>query len=94
MCTWLLDNDLIGQLFGDSIHLEVLKNCTSILVFLAINKELSTDMIKLVYQSSIEQHESTRTVIWNMLIETIKVVLIITTNARYSILIVLNYCIL
>ncbi|CAF0871243.1 unnamed protein product [Adineta ricciae] len=49
LCNWIIENKIIHYLFGPNLHTELLKQCLTILIFLASNNRLTVEHIDLIW---------------------------------------------
>ncbi|CAF4267695.1 unnamed protein product, partial [Rotaria sp. Silwood2] len=49
LANWIIDNKIIDYLFGPNLHTELLKQCLTILIFLASNNRLTVEHIDLIW---------------------------------------------
>lgn len=49
LCNWIIENKIIDYLFGPNLHTELLKQCLTILIFLASNNRLTVEHIDLIW---------------------------------------------
>ena len=56
MADWLIDNNIILQIFGPNLHVEVIKQSHIILSFLAMEKRIAIDHINTIWQAAQLKH--------------------------------------
>jgi hypothetical protein len=49
LANWIIENKIIDYLFGPNLHTELLKQCLTILIFLASNNRLTVEHIDLIW---------------------------------------------
>mgnify|MGYP001051868523 FL=1 len=49
LANWIIENKIIDYLFGPNLHTELLKQCLTILIFLATNNRLTVEHIDLIW---------------------------------------------
>ena len=49
LANWIIENKIIDYLFGPNLHAELLKQCLTILIFLASNNRLTVEHIDLIW---------------------------------------------
>jgi hypothetical protein len=49
LANWIIENKIVDYLFGPNLHTELLKQCLTILIFLASNNRLTVEHIDLIW---------------------------------------------
>jgi len=65
---WLLENRVIEELFGASIHQELIAKCDVLLVFLAHRRVLTEKHISQIWQSTRGAHEAVNRVLYHLVL--------------------------
>eukprot|EP01132_Coremiostelium_polycephalum_P001351 gene1351-1706_t len=61
---WIKENKVIEQLYGETMHIQLLQKCTDILKFLAEQKALERKYLDLIWNASEGKHETIENVIY------------------------------
>jgi hypothetical protein len=55
---WLSKNEILASIFSRNLHVEVVKRCVRILIFLSANRRLDPSDIELIWTATLGKHES------------------------------------
>lgn len=66
---WILDNKILEVIFGDSIHIEIVKRCSDIPKFMAKYESIPLEVIDLLWNSCEGKHEAIVRAIYDIIID-------------------------
>ena len=66
---WISENNVVEILLGDSMHVEIIKRCHDILIFMCKRKFMPPDIINHIWKAGEGKHDSLVRVLYEMIIE-------------------------
>lgn len=66
---WISENKIVEILLGDSMHVEIIKRCHDILIFMCKRKYMPPDIINHIWKAGEGKHDSLVRVLYEMIIE-------------------------
>lgn len=66
---WLCNNKVVEILLGDSMHVEIVKRCHDILIFMCKHKYMPADILNHIWAAGEGKHDSLVRVLYEMIIE-------------------------
>lgn len=65
LAKWIVENNILGIILNENAHAELVKRTSSILIFLAKKKEITKDMIELLWKCQQDKHEDIIRVVYD-----------------------------
>lgn len=66
---WIISNQIIDHLLGDSLHVEIVRRCHEILRFMCVYKQFPVELIDTIWNScGADKHEAIVSAIYDMII--------------------------
>lgn len=66
---WIIENKVIEHLLGESMHLELVKRCHDLLIFMCKNKKMPPQLVIHIWNACEAKHDSLVRGIYEMLVE-------------------------